>query len=364
MEAYLLDWANLVVPVAARDHRDRLDRFLVLLGLSRQQPAQAHCRPTWLRKRRGRRDVAVHGGGFYNPQKYMVAPKKIHTELHWFYWESYSTWLSGFCAVHGALPLERRNLPDRQIADGLVAGGGHFGVALGFLVAFWLIYDRICQWSGFREKVTDRRGNGCSSSWWPWLPGWRASCCRARSFPAGGAMIATAMSANVFFWIIPGQRKVVAAMTSGEPDPDSPGHPRQAWQAAQRAQHLLHAAGHFRDAEQSLRFLTPIRHNWLVLILMMLAGGADPPVLRAAPRLAFTWAARRIRGPCGVGVAIIVIVIAGLKAMAPGGAGRHGFNQQFGSRVASRRKSGPNNFKTVNQVLEQRCLSATAPRCR
>ncbi|MEY4125223.1 MAG: hypothetical protein RL770_1804, partial [Pseudomonadota bacterium] len=39
---------------------------------------------------------AVHGGGFYNPQKYMVAPKKIHTKLHWFYWESYSSWLSGF----------------------------------------------------------------------------------------------------------------------------------------------------------------------------------------------------------------------------------------------------------------------------
>jgi len=39
---------------------------------------------------------AVHGGGFYNPQKYMVAPKKIHTHLHWFYWESYTTWLTGF----------------------------------------------------------------------------------------------------------------------------------------------------------------------------------------------------------------------------------------------------------------------------
>ena len=100
-------------------------------------------------------------------------------------------------------------------------------------------------------------------------------------------MIATAMSANVFFWIIPGQRTVVAAMTSGREDrPEGAGHPRQARQAAQRAQHLLHAAGDLRDAEQPLR---------LSLHQQVQLGHpdpddagrcADPPVLRAAPRLA------------------------------------------------------------------------------
>jgi uncharacterized membrane protein len=39
---------------------------------------------------------AVYGGGFYNPQKYAIAPKTIPHQLHWFYWEAYSTWLSGF----------------------------------------------------------------------------------------------------------------------------------------------------------------------------------------------------------------------------------------------------------------------------
>jgi hypothetical protein len=38
----------------------------------------------------------VHGGGFYHPQKYMVAPKALPDNLHWFYWESYTTWLTGF----------------------------------------------------------------------------------------------------------------------------------------------------------------------------------------------------------------------------------------------------------------------------
>jgi uncharacterized membrane protein len=38
---------------------------------------------------------AVHGGGFYNPQKYTVAPARLPERLHWFKWEAYTTWLSG-----------------------------------------------------------------------------------------------------------------------------------------------------------------------------------------------------------------------------------------------------------------------------
>ncbi|MBU3747793.1 MAG: urate hydroxylase PuuD, partial [Burkholderiaceae bacterium] len=51
---------------------------------------------------------AVHGGGFYNPQKYMLAPAGLPQRLHWFYWESYSTWLSGF-ALFVALYLFQAN---------------------------------------------------------------------------------------------------------------------------------------------------------------------------------------------------------------------------------------------------------------
>src|SRR5690606_39771720 len=43
--------------------------------------------------------ISVHGGGFYNPQKYLVAPKTMPANLHWFYWEAYSTWLSGFALL-------------------------------------------------------------------------------------------------------------------------------------------------------------------------------------------------------------------------------------------------------------------------
>jgi len=61
---------------------------------------------------------AVHGGGFYNPQKYMLAPAGLPQRLHWFYWESYSTWLSGF-ALFVALYLFQANTYDRPKGSSL-----------------------------------------------------------------------------------------------------------------------------------------------------------------------------------------------------------------------------------------------------
>ena len=39
---------------------------------------------------------ALHGGGFYYIEKYKVAPEKIPQHLHWFKYEAYFTWLTGF----------------------------------------------------------------------------------------------------------------------------------------------------------------------------------------------------------------------------------------------------------------------------
>ncbi|NBP46107.1 MAG: hypothetical protein EBU72_13000, partial [Betaproteobacteria bacterium] len=95
MEAYLLDWANLLlrwVHVITAIAWIGSSFYFVFLDNNLQRPTS----PDLLEKGVDGAMWAVHGGGFYNPQKYMVAPKKIHTKLHWFYWESYSTWLTGF----------------------------------------------------------------------------------------------------------------------------------------------------------------------------------------------------------------------------------------------------------------------------
>jgi uncharacterized membrane protein len=94
---------------------------------------------------------AVHGGGFYHPQKYMVAPPGIDSKLHWFYWESYSTWLSGF-ALFTVMYLWNAStfLVDKSVHDwsGMAAGGA----ALLFLVVFWLLYDLVCRTLGQRRR--------------------------------------------------------------------------------------------------------------------------------------------------------------------------------------------------------------------
>ena len=87
---------------------------------------------------------AVHGGGFYNPQKYLVAPKTLPKELHWFKWESYSTWLTGFAlltvlyyAQAASYMVDPAKLPLSPAAS----------VALGIaaLVLGWLVYDALCR---------------------------------------------------------------------------------------------------------------------------------------------------------------------------------------------------------------------------
>ncbi|MFO1244858.1 MAG: urate hydroxylase PuuD [Ramlibacter sp.] len=107
-----------------------------------------------------------------------------------------STPAERLCAVHGVLPLERQHLPDRQVAHGLGACSA-IGVALAFLVVFWLLYDAICRLFGQKKNGDAIVGAlvlalVCAASWLAchWFAG-RAA------FLLVGAMIATAMSANV-----------------------------------------------------------------------------------------------------------------------------------------------------------------------
>ncbi|MFZ0604943.1 MAG: urate hydroxylase PuuD, partial [Roseiarcus sp.] len=41
----------------------------------------------------------VHGGGFYEMKKYMLAPATLPEHLIWHKWQSYWTWMSGFALL-------------------------------------------------------------------------------------------------------------------------------------------------------------------------------------------------------------------------------------------------------------------------
>ena len=95
MEGYLLDWANLLLRwlhVIVAIAWIGSSFYFVWLDNSLRPPTDEALRGKGV----GGELWAVHGGGFYNPQKYLGAPPALPEDLHWFYWESYSTWLSGF----------------------------------------------------------------------------------------------------------------------------------------------------------------------------------------------------------------------------------------------------------------------------
>ena len=95
MESYLLTWAELLlrwVHVITAIAWVGSSFYFVFLDSSLTPPVDED-----LKKQGVSGELwAVHGGGFYHPVKFNVAPPQLPAHLHWFYWESYSTWLSGF----------------------------------------------------------------------------------------------------------------------------------------------------------------------------------------------------------------------------------------------------------------------------
>jgi len=160
---------------------------------------------------------SVHGGGFYHNQKYQVAPRQMPEHLHWFKWEAYFTWISGFSLLvliyyvgAGTFlidPAKAALSPAQGTAIGLAS------LALG-----WLVYDLLC-----RSPVGS--SNIALGGFWFACLLFAASLLDSlfsarAAYMHVGAIIGTVMVANVFFIIIPNQRKVVADLVAGRtPDP-------------------------------------------------------------------------------------------------------------------------------------------------
>ncbi len=211
---------------------------------------------------------ALHGGGFYNPQKYKGAPPKLPEHLHWFYWESYSTWLTGF-GLFTVLYLFNAGtfLIDKSVHNWSPMAAVH--TALAFLAVFWVVYDLVCRTLGKGPKGDAVVGAVVFGM--VVLAAWLACQLFAgrAAFLLVGAMIATTMSANVFFWIIPGQRKMVAAMKAGQPV-----DPVHGLRGKQRSVHNTYFTLPVLFAMLSNHYgwAWGHPHNWLVLVLIMLAG--------------------------------------------------------------------------------------------
>jgi uncharacterized membrane protein len=159
----------------------------------------------------------VHGGGLYHSQKYRLAPAEMPQPLHWFKWEAYTTWLSGFALFVVLYYTDAgTRLVDPSVAD--LSTGDAVALSIGGIALAWIVYDVLCRTLGQRSQTALAVvGTGLVA-----LAAWGAGelfAARA-AYLQVGVMLGTIMAANVFFVIIPAHRKLVAAMES-EREPDA-----------------------------------------------------------------------------------------------------------------------------------------------
>ncbi len=332
MEAYILEWLNLllrwahlIVGIAWIGS----SFYFVWLDMNLNVPPRdpeddAVAGDLW----------AVHGGGFYHAQKYKVAPGELPEPLHWFKWEAYTTWLTGFALLVLMYYVNADvYLVDKSVAD--LTGGQAIAISIGFIVASWVVYDLLC-----RTGLSDA---------WIGLVGFLflvAAVYLLTDLFSGrgayiqtGSMLGTIMAANVFMVIIPGQRELVEAkLRGGEPDP-LPGI-----RGKQRSVHNNYITLPVLFVMLSPHYPMTYGHeyNWLLLIAIFIAG--------VLIRHFFNLRNQGKAEPLLLFIALVIIILAAFMA-APK-------SRAIPDRdVAPRAEQpvGPVSFAQVRQIIVQRC---------
>jgi uncharacterized membrane protein len=277
---------------------------------------------------------AVHGGGFYNPQKYLVAPAELPKELHWFKWEAYSTWLSGFALLTIAYYFNAQAMMvDQSVAN--ISAWQSVGIGLASLVIGWTVYDLLC-----RSRLGEH-DLAFGLVIWAFLSGSAYVLSHLLSGRAAyihvGAMIGTMMVANVAMLIIPGQRKMVGAMMAGQ-KPD----PIHGLKAKQRSVHnnyftlpvlFIMISNHYAMTYRS-------EHAWAVLAVIMAAGVLIRHFFNLKHKGRIEW-----RYPAA-GVALLLALAVALAPRPPAAS-------QPGSDPAAQ-------FAQVRTIIDQRCVACHA----
>jgi uncharacterized membrane protein len=268
---------------------------------------------------------AVHGGGFYHAEKFKGAPPQMPARLHWFKWEAYWTWITGFFL----LVLVYYAGAELYLIDPSVmplSKGAAIGIGIGSLIAGLVVYEGLCR-SPLRENEL-----ALGTVMFLLLAAAAWGLCQVfggrGAFIHYGAILGTIMVGNVAHVIIPGQRRMVAALAAGRaPDP------KDGAAGKQRSVHNTYftlpvlftmIAGHYA-------FTFGARWNWLPLVALTLAGG-----------LIRVWFVMRHKGsaPAWPLVAGIGLLLALMFLFLP----------------KTEDKAVPVRFEEVRRIVDARCL--------
>lgn len=272
---------------------------------------------------------AIHGGGFYRAQKYRLAPAELPKTLHWFKWEAYWTWITGFALLVLVYYANAEVfLIDAEVMP--LSQGGAIGIGLASLVAGLAVYEGLCR----SPLKNSDAGLALAILAFFALVAWAlAQVFSGRgAFIHFGAILGTIMAGNVAHIIIPGQRELVRAKQEGR-EPDA----KYALAGKQRSVHNTYFTLPVIFTMISNHHATTFGHawNWLVLIAMALAG--------ALVRL---WFVGRHKGaaPAWTLVAGLLLVGVVIIALVP----RPQANLE------------PVKLEDVKRIVEQHCLNCHA----
>jgi uncharacterized membrane protein len=279
----------------------------------------------------------VHGGGFYNMVKYLVAPARLPAELTWFKWEAYATWFSGLAMLVAVYYCNASlYLVSPEVLNITPAAG--IALSVAGLVLGWIAYDGLCRSPlGHHEAVLAASGFLLLTAL-AWVST-RLFSPRG-AFMQMGALIGTIMAANVLMVIIPGQRKVVADLIAGR-KPDAV----HGWRGKQRSTHnnyltlpvvFVMLSGHY-----PLAYAT--RWSWAIFALLLVMGAVIRHFFnvrhQGKPSPWWTWV---VAAACG-------LAIVWLSMLGPAGAAASG------ARRADAATMPAVTFAQVEEIVIGRC---------
>jgi uncharacterized membrane protein len=269
----------------------------------------------------------IHGGGFYRIHKYRIAPEELPEPLHWFKWEAYTTWLSGFALLivlyyfHADTYLIDKSVADLSTWEAVV-------ISVGLLALAWAVYDGLCRLLASRPLVLAGTLLGLIT-----LAAWGISHLFSgrATYLQVGAMIGTMMVGNVFFVIIPAHWELVRAKQAGR-EPDPAANARGKLRSVHNNYLTLPVV--FTMLSNHFPFTYGHSYSWLILVVLLVIGAWIRHFfnLRHAGRTLW-W----IPATAAIAIAVLAIVI------------RPQDESSAGTAAVP--------FATVQRIVDQRCTA-------